>query len=297
MSKDDQHFVPQFYLRGFTIDGEKSLIWEFDKKESKFNRVPKSVRQICCKLHYYAQYDEKNKLHIDLLEDGFNKFVETFASTTVKSIQPKDTRNSIYLSPMDQAILCYFVSTQYTRVPEFRDRVENSLKSDVKNEFNKLFAYQQSKGILPEIIEKTLNASEIEVEVHSWVSIKPMLEQACKGSTNLLKKTPVFFLPADGMSFITSDNPVSFYIRNWKNFDNHNDLGPFHDQAEVFLPLRSDLALVYFPIQNAFWDQPVELQVRYMKLDPDRTRLINKHTATFATRYLYLSKKNRSLFE
>jgi hypothetical protein len=29
MEKDNHHFVPQGYLRGFTIEGEKSLIWEY----------------------------------------------------------------------------------------------------------------------------------------------------------------------------------------------------------------------------------------------------------------------------
>jgi len=31
MAKDNHHYVPQGYLRGFTIEEEKSLIWEYDK--------------------------------------------------------------------------------------------------------------------------------------------------------------------------------------------------------------------------------------------------------------------------
>ncbi|MEX1668608.1 DUF4238 domain-containing protein [Zhongshania guokunii] len=46
MAKDNQHYVPQGYLRGFTIEGERSLIWEYDKNTGKISRQPKSVRGV-----------------------------------------------------------------------------------------------------------------------------------------------------------------------------------------------------------------------------------------------------------
>lgn len=56
--KKNHHFVPQSHLRGFAIDGERNLIWEYDKQNSTVSKVPKSIRKAIagCKCKMFLIY-------------------------------------------------------------------------------------------------------------------------------------------------------------------------------------------------------------------------------------------------
>jgi hypothetical protein len=56
------HYIPQGYLRGFTIPQEKSLVWEYDKESGQISLTPKSIRDMCSEQLYYTQYDESGEM-------------------------------------------------------------------------------------------------------------------------------------------------------------------------------------------------------------------------------------------
>lgn len=295
--KDEQHFVSQFYLRGFSISGHKSLLWEFDKEECRFTSRPRSVRKVCKRYRYYEQVDADGKFHPDRLERGFDKIVENRAAKLLRSITPKNSGDTVPLVPWDQGSLAYYTASQYTRVPNFRGKIETIMRIRIEREFDKLVKQQRSNGTLPPKVDALLRKSRPELTIEKWGTIRPMLNAAQTVGEALLRKTPAFFLPAPGMSFITSDNPVTYYVKNWEEETDPMKLEPVHPSAEVLFPLRKDLALVYFPIFNPDWNQRVVLHVRCLALSSDLTRYLNTQTALFADRYLYMAQRDNSLFD
>lgn len=69
-----QHYVPQFYLRRFSIDGNKKLINLFNIQRNQFFRRV-SIKQQACRPNFYGSdgYVE-NKL--SLLEHQFSEVIK-----------------------------------------------------------------------------------------------------------------------------------------------------------------------------------------------------------------------------
>ena len=147
--REEQHFIYQFYLRGFVITGEKSLIWEFDKTKSGFSSRPKSVRRICTRYRYYEQVDKDGRSHTDLLEKGFDKIVENTAAKLLRRIQPKGSGTTVCLAPWEQAGLAYLTATKYNSVPDFREKMEKIMRMHVDRAFDELVKCQRANGKLP----------------------------------------------------------------------------------------------------------------------------------------------------
>jgi hypothetical protein len=59
---ENQHYIPQGHLRGFTIPQKKSLVWACDKESGQVSLTPKSIRDIRSEHLDYAQYDESGEV-------------------------------------------------------------------------------------------------------------------------------------------------------------------------------------------------------------------------------------------
>ena len=128
---DNQDYVPQFYLRGFTIPGQKSLIWQFDKQLSQFRKSPQSIRKICSRYRYYRQVREGGTEEPDLLEKGFSGQLERKAAPLFKKIMSMLAEGGVEvpLTPEEYGHLCYCAAIQYTRVPAFRDKIAKRMQA------------------------------------------------------------------------------------------------------------------------------------------------------------------------
>lgn len=111
MAKDNHHYVPQGYLRGFTIEGEKSLIWEYDKNTGKISRQPRSIRDVCVEHHYYAQKREDGSVDNESLEDAFHE-IEDKAPRVIKSIKFTGTGKKVVIADEERVILSFFAAIQ-----------------------------------------------------------------------------------------------------------------------------------------------------------------------------------------
>ena len=119
----DQHFLARGYLRGFNAQYPKSknFIWVYEKEPGRKPRK-KSTKSVAFAEFYYAQEDDNGNLVPDLLETGF-KDVEDIALRHIKEIQP--IPSEIYIPSGNQAgELAFFIALSLTRVPSFRDPIE-----------------------------------------------------------------------------------------------------------------------------------------------------------------------------
>lgn len=294
MSKDNHHFVPQGYLRGFTIEGEKSLIWEYDKETGNISHQPKSVREICNEHQYYAQKREDGSVDNESMENAFHE-IEDKTPRIIKSIEVLATGMKVSLTDEQRAILSFFAAIQLFRVPNFRNGVEEMHRKVVEISLAKIVAHDKQERTLPPEVDELYERGGINIEIEPFVSLAPMINLAREGSARLLEKVWHFAAPADGMTFVTSDNPV--YLQAPEEYRPHigYGLGPMHPLSEVTIPLRKNLLLVFSPAVKYTPEEYALLNCTTLCLDKTDTKNINKRTTRAAERYVYSSEKSEAL--
>ena len=283
MRKDNHHFVPQGYLRKFTIEREKSLIWEYDKKTGTTSKEPKSVRQICIEHQYYAQEDENGDINKNKLEDAFSKYVEDPGIRAIDSIPHKATQG-FSLTGENKGILAFFVAILATRGPGFRDGIEEFHKKIIEKAGTPIINKSIAEGDCPDIIRKEIDKKGVwnvlQVEIKKWISLEPMIELAKEGSNLLLAKQWTFLRPAKGQTFVTSDNPYSF--SSPKRPQGPYQAGPFNPFVTITVPLRKDLVL-----RAGMPTQKIERHYSLQRANKQETDEINTCTIAAALRYVY----------
>lgn len=240
MTIERHHYVPQGFLKGFrALDKESDkFIWVYEKLP---NRRPRcvSVKSIAWQSYYYEQETESGDRDCDTLE---KVFAETLDNSVPKIIRGLDSKagKSIQLSEENQGILAFFLGISMTRVPNFRE--------GTKELFTKIaqMALEQAAVNDPDITE-AMNKFGLKVEAKEWASLAPMIQAAQGIAHSTLEKNWQFFVPPEGFSLITSDNPVHFSVS--REFGQIM-AGPAHPLAELVVNLRSDLALVCTPKNN-----------------------------------------------
>jgi hypothetical protein len=293
---NNQHFVPQHYLRGFTIPQQKSLIWEFDKKKGQFFKSPKSVRTICSRHHYYLQVREDGTEEPDTLEHGFSRDIESKSAPLFKALISRISNGNreVYLTPAEYGQLCYSVAIQYTRVPSFRDKMAFFMKLHGEQLFDKIVESQRKDGTLPPKVDKILHTERPTVTIESWGTLQTMVEASVTVGKALLNKSPGFFRAPAGNYFITSDNPVSYHIKDFEKYEVKH-LEPIHPHAEVFFPLSRNIALVFFPYKSGYGSTRHAIRCKSLEPPPEIVRFVNMHTAAMAERYIYTPERTSDL--
>lgn len=294
MAKDNHHYVPQGYLRGFAIEGEKSLIWEYDKETGDISHQPRSVREICSDYHYYAQKREDGSVDNESMENAFHE-IEDKVPRIIRNIKFPGTGKKVPLSDEERVILCFFTVLQLVRVPNFRNGIEELHRKLAQITLDQIVTNDKKNGVLPAEVEEIYSRGGIKIDVERFVSLKPMVKLAGQGCMKLFEKVCHFAAPVEGMTFITSDNPVHFQVPEEYQEQFGSSLGPLHPLSELTLPLRKDLLLILSPAIKYTVKQYDLLNCTAVQLDKPDTKNINKRTALAAVRYVYTSEHSKAL--
>ncbi|HKV97278.1 MAG TPA: DUF4238 domain-containing protein [Gammaproteobacteria bacterium] len=226
MASSRHHFVPQAYLRGFScpVHG-KQFVWVYDKREG---RAPtcKSVKSIAWAHNYYAQERDDGSTDSDRLEVGLAQTIDNRAAELVSSLDASD-KNEFHLTDDNQAIMAIFVGLSLTRVPSFRDGI---------NDFYTQIAQYMTEAIAPKLWKGEGPPPEVRAKAKEWVSLEHMIQGAQQIANSLMEKQWQFFRCPVDQPFITSDNPVVFHR-----------LAPATASSEIFMHLKKDLAIVCTP--------------------------------------------------
>ncbi|NKI19243.1 DUF4238 domain-containing protein [Spongiibacter sp. KMU-166] len=294
MAKDNHHYVPKGYLRGFTIEGEKSLIWEYDKNTGGISRQPKSISYICSEHHYYAQKNEDGTVDHESMENAFH-YIEDKAPRIIAKIEFPGTGKKVILTDKEREILSFFAAIQLFRVPNFREGIEELHRRVVEVGLDYIVNKDKEEEKLPRVIEELYKQGKIKIDIEQSVSLEPMINMAKTGACRLLEKVWHFAAPASGMTFVTSDNPVYFQTPAEHREQVGPQIGPMHPFSEVTLPLRKDLLLIFSPSFKRTPSQCERLGCTSVQLDKADTKNMNKRTALAAAQYVYSSEKSEAL--
>src|SRR6266508_533997 len=237
MGIERQHFVSQGFLKGFSAtDGKTNkVIWLY-RKEPNGKPRRASVKSVAWQSFYYEQETKAGVRDTDTLETAFAKSVDRAAPEVIRSLGAKPG-SVAYLSAEDRGALAFFIGISLTRVPSFREPIRE-LHTRIAQ--RALEAVVKDDATLRDFVE----TYDVAAEAKPWVSLQPMLRLARKISHSVLQKNWQFFVPPEGVTLLTSDNPVMFDVARSYGVDS---AGPVHPLAELVVNLRKDLALVCTP--------------------------------------------------
>lgn len=246
-----QHFVPQAFLKGFSESLGSPFIWVYDKRAG-YRPSRKSVKSVAYEDYYYSQETETGEQDIDSLEKAFAKTIDNDLPLIIQNLKVVPG-GVISLSDEDKGKIAYFIGLSLTRVPNFRDGINQVYSWAAQMALNEV---AKDNNMISDLIDK----EGVTAEAKAWVSLRPMLEMGKKIGESVLSKNWQFFVAAENVSFMTSDNPVVI--------GGSNGMGPGHPMAELMVSLRKDLALVCTPRGKT--------SVEVFKQSPSETRKFNR---------------------
>lgn len=296
-SKKHHHYIPQFYIDGFTNELGEVFVLEHEtgkiNKQSKYGtfhkykfysvdfskhekRDPESAEEMK-KILGIEYVDTSNvKEHPDMIEDLLGDS-ETISAPIIKKLIRREQ-----ISSSEKLELSTFIALMYTRTPSFRNfatEIEKQMMNQsikelfseeekVKDIYNKMLAEGYDKKIDVQELFKLVEEDRYKIEIPKELTIQTMLIGTSVIDRILYSKTWFIEEASSFTSFITSDQPV---------FMNHplvDKNGPFSvgvgtPGVEVIFPLSKELILI-------MKDTPSGNRIMYRKVDRVRVRDLNK---------------------
>lgn len=221
------HFLPQFYLRGFSVD--RRGLYQIEKQTAKYYG---------CQIRDTAAIKDFHELDYKGVEDE-NALEKALAQVEGKLAQ----HLAAFLAdgPTNEQARHYTIqllSLLRLRVPAFKRHIQASYPSSIR----KITELMERDGRLPAPppgLEEKLAVKNLKIEVLNWKCMEVMFNLAA--SEEHLQplrrmRVTVFRAPFD-TSFITSDQPVSLYHATAAR--SPYGAGPDTPGIEISLPLSS----------------------------------------------------------
>jgi len=217
------HYIPQFYLNGFTSNG-KFKIYDVQEKTFIKNGIDFSPRS------YFFEKDSNTLFNdegegTDFIEDVY-KELDGKVAEVFNRINNASSENQYNINDNDIALLQYFIGLMYWRVPSNFHKIE------------KMVSEKELKS-LGLILRNDKGEQVFDAEIESKIKNNPSFCNPMKfliasiSYTELFKcKTPLHISPfPKGFPFICSDNPI--ICRNPDTFRVYSD--------DFIFPLNSTL--------------------------------------------------------
>jgi len=258
------HYVPQYYLKGFSKDDCRG-IWVSDKKDR---------RTFCTQIKRIAK--ETNFYSTDI-EQYLANSIEGPANDVIKRI-----RDRTLISKENKLILSAYMTCMIKRVPRSREIVREfgpKIAQDIRNEIEIISNTTPTEQTVKRINYIREHKSEFleTIEKYSkeppkgvWLDNIPAERSSDVVEVLSLMKWQ-FFTFDEYPAFLTSDNPV-FYFTTF---------GIGNPQSEVSFPISSNVAL---------WaSRRLDLKEGYVRVSPKEVKELNRRTVSFATRFVFHS--------
>jgi len=261
------HYVPQYYLKGFSGD-EGKTIWVYDKKRRC--KFATQVKNIASETGFYSPEVERHLA--DCVEDPANAVL-------------KKIRERVQISTEDKQVLSAYMVCMWTRVPRGKERVKElapSVAEKVREEIDR-----QLRDVALDQPERSDSVERFKSRAHKvidryatdppkdvWLrNISP--ERRPQVLATLGRMTWQFLTFDAYPAFVTSDNPVFYFT----------GMGIGKPESEVTFPISSCIALW------ATWR--TDLTEGFFQTSARVVRELNRRTASSSTRYVFHSTDER----
>jgi len=283
-----QHYIPKFYLKGFT--DKQGVLWVFEK----FKAVrPSKPKEEAHRPDYYT-HTERGERNDDA-EDAL-KVIESKVAPVIRKLA-----NPQYdLTPENASSLILFVAIMFARVPSWRENVDKIIGKVMKDGHLKLAQdkerFHKSCADMEKVTGKPLKLDYEElrqyvlkgefevVQASKAYNLRSMFECAFMLAAELGNFSYQVYYPPEGKVFVTSDSPV-FTVQPDRSGRATIGVGVSRPGVEVCFPLNKKACLM---LKRAA--EPARVFIKESAVN-----LINKVTMATATQYLYTSEGHRRL--
>jgi len=231
-SKRNQHYIPQYYLRNFSINSKSVCCFNI----ARHKPIETASIKGQCKIKYF--YGK-----IPTIENALNKH-ETLCSKVIKTIirnQKLPERNTF-----EHRQLLRFIAVQHGRTKNSADVINEMVSHTLKQ------MAIDSKKLTKEQLK------DVKIELNDPVLLS--LNTVVKTYPLLLDLKYHMFINHSKISFITSDNPIIFYNEYTKGIEGIGCTGFTSVGLLIFVPLSPKILLLFYdPVIYKVGDRKLNL--------------------------------------
>ena len=252
------HYIPQYYLKGFSTPEDSSQVWAFEK-ETKRGFCANTSR-VAQERYFYAIKDERGNVDKDSIEQFLANNIEGPA------VQVIDKLKRLLPITVDEKLqFAQYITYMFSRVPQYRERISKRLSvfetrikfakdqqtiSDTSNE--DLQTVERALKYAPDMLKQLLQLPHFFPEIFKA----------------LVNMNWAFLTRQEPPYFLTSDNPFIFTERR----------GLRNEKAEIIFPVSKNVLL---------WATWKIRDFQFRPLEGDKIQIVNKYIASYATRFLF----------
>lgn len=238
-----QHYVPQHYLKGFSLDRESFHRYNLQNKESS----RKSIKKSCQISDFYGK-------ELDEILQMFETKQAPIISKLIK------TQNLGSLTSEDLIHLYLFLLLQHKRTNDSK-KLANKMVEKIASKFIKPMLKSnkelEKKGYTKEYIDSC--------EIRYPALFKMGILDVIQGVESISDLKSILIINNTDKNFICSDAPVVFY--NYKKIKNRSTTGYLSWGLQIFCPLSDNILLLL--IDENLYD---------LKMDNSSTIFINDNS-------------------
>ncbi|MBN2396714.1 MAG: DUF4238 domain-containing protein [Candidatus Atribacteria bacterium] len=196
MQDKKQHYIPQFYLKNFSIikklhEDEKPAVFVYDKVEKKLKR--KAIKNVGKENHLYSIRDSDDSLNA-IIEKQLSKLEGLFSRILLKIDQSYNNGTFYYeFDDDDKAIISYFILWQIKRTPRMKEILKQTLLKKIETDENWL-KNPDYKALNNSTIKAMYNAGHT-LNIPNYI---------------LNRSWNLFYISDESINLITSDNLINY---------------------------------------------------------------------------------------
>lgn len=253
-----QHYIPQYYLNGFTDLSSK--IFQYEKGTSTI--LPTSTKSVANENHRWSE--ETESYLANQIEAPANQVIDKI-------------RNHAHITQSEKEILSAYMVVLWRRVPRGLSRTKSYVPKffdDLNNHIQKLMEANPSKIDVFQNRQQEIKSLRLKFENEFprelWSEyLKP--DVTPQTLATIPKMTWTFLTSQSTQPFLTSDNPVFFF----------ENLGIGRSESEISFPISNTITLW------ATWRKDVK--ENFIRANESAIKEINRRTASNMTKYVFYS--------
>lgn len=258
LKTEKHHYVPRCYLKNFTFDKKKSLVYTYQRKKSI---ITTNIKNIASKKNLYTFLDKTTGQKTNIVEKMFGILEAAACPVIRKIVRTKELR----LDEKEMGALAQFIAFLATRTPSFdawqrnmtiemqkQLQVEIARNKDyLKVNFERAGIKFKSEAELEDMRQSILDFDKhfkVELKGGEGYFFKIAAELAMELTQVLFNKNWRLLISNTSRVFVTSDNPVT--IQKVKGVPFQFNSGFMY--GTVLLTLSPSLCLLirYKPLKN-----------------------------------------------
>ncbi|QDQ28434.1 DUF4238 domain-containing protein [Chitinimonas arctica] len=245
-----QHFLPQFYLEGFTSDGRLAV---YDRKQNKFRLEQPKNTAVETQFYTVRDADDRPRYEVEAMLSAFESKAAPIIGKLVAQKQIDDN---------ERANLAIFVALAAMRTPDFFNSLELFREARILDITKQLYAEVDAVAAtlrknpqFADLSDKDIHEDAklmvqmaqndgLEVGVNKNWTVKKAIDTAFNVAPLLKSRDWIVFVrESDKKSFITSDAPVVL-ISEGASANGFCDVGYGSAKAIILFPLTESCMLV-----------------------------------------------------